>query len=300
MIWRTLHSFVVRQALKMAMRRRLPNRVTIMGGDAETIVGFHVRLFSGQVERAILVDEIVDEGIAGRCFSDDLEPEPYPIVVPNKALHNYRATFYRRSGLIEVQYRGAWSCLILEWLFYPGILRVIEWFTQKSFNLTTNVRRDRMQWLEVLLEHRRSHRSRMAERGIVEPYAGVTASGLLQHVHSWRIFNRPSWMQDSEDIQLILNSLVQSGDAALERNLYKATDQALATLSDYSLEERRHRTQSWQNWAIVGLTGALLMTTIMQLYWTMKKDSLDLIERERQKAYGTVQPKGFGIDGNGP
>jgi hypothetical protein len=101
--------------------------------------------------------------------------------------------------------------------------------------------------------------------------ASISSVGLLSEIYSMRAFLHPDQTELQNYCELLLNSLVASGDLESERGSYKIKPQALVTLSQWEEDNRRHKDNVNQQWWIKVFTLALVLTAGIQAWDIVSK-----------------------------
>ena len=88
---------------------------------------------------------------------------------------------------------------------------------------------------------------------------------IISKMYGSRIFKHQHQNQFSAHLELLLESLVESGDVIKTNpnELYKATGKALSTIAHYEEENRRHRQQMRMNFLMVILTTVIAISSVI-------------------------------------
>jgi len=91
---------------------------------------------------------------------------------------------------------------------------------------------------------------------------------IVQGLNGIRAFGHPHIDDTQRYYELVLNSLVESGDLERREIYYSLSPHALVTLSGYEVEERRHRAEIRQQRILGFLTFVLILIGLLQAYVT--------------------------------
>ena len=171
--------------------------------------------------------------------------------------------FYYGDSLI---YTGYWSYL---WgtISLLAIRRYLRFaISQRFFNARTRFRQDRIRILQELVD-------RDINAGDDNQFGGFGRKKfdnffLMAEFYGTRIFNHPRFEQEQRRLELMLESLVESGEIAKDKDNdnYEIYPKSISTISNFEKEERRHKLKVLQNWLIVILTAIIAGVGIIALY----------------------------------
>lgn len=196
-------------------------------------------------------------GVSGPWFETRDSPAEQRIIV-NRDLINLKPSFLQVYGDTRFTYKTAWSLFWALATFYPA--RSLWWdkVLQRRYNRTELVRADRMKVLRYFLG-----------RTIDKQDFRTSVVSLMAGLHSLRSMEHPRYQETEGYYEIVLESLVVSGD--LERNgpYYSLAHKAVATLEHFDEQEERHNDMVTQQVRIRRLTHVLIAVTILQAVITI-------------------------------
>lgn len=157
---------------------------------------------------------------------------------------------------IRIRYVSEAEFLVMDW-WYPLFVRLREWLLQSSYQVITPIRAERLVVLAAILDKRLNDNS----FDYILENDTVTSEEVMVKMFGRRILNHSDGGRISSRIDLILDSLVESGD--VERvgdHGFRPKGQAITTVSEAATDERRHR-------AITRLTVALAVVGLLAIDW---------------------------------
>lgn len=258
----SFRTYIARLAIRKALKRNAPDRIPRTGEAGRQADFFSVLLsFPVTPPLEVLLDEINDSSIAGRAWnSDRFESE---CVLRNELLERENVSFQRYYGLHDIEYRSAASLLFFELIRWPAIIALTERLTQFVFNLRTPVRSDRIQLLKALVDDCLTDAE--MNHGFVRPqYRGASAARMIEVLYGRRMYSHPKFRRRHPEVQLMLESLIASGDAELVDGRYRATGKAFWTILDLE-EDRRHSDTVAQNRRLAVFTFWLVIVGLLQV-----------------------------------
>lgn len=248
-------------ALRLALRRPSPRQIPLTG-DAVYRRNYHsASLWEGQSKRRFYIESAAAEGFTGLWFSDYGE-EGMPASVNAEGVASYQIAVRSYIRELELEYKSAFEFILHSITRYPWLLLVIERLRRKNFNRTKLVRADRIKVL-----------NRMVEETIDDRDLGVSPVGLVTKLYGDRWIGHPDNERLLQYYTLVLDSLVTSEDLIKQDYAYRLLPKAVATLSNYQEENRRHNDNVAQQRAIVRLTFVLVIVGLIQAvvsYWGSK------------------------------
>lgn len=133
---------------------------------------------------------------------------------------------------------------------------------QGAFNRRTLIRADRLELLRYLVEE-----------SIQNPGKHFDPIFLGMQRHTTRWFYHPQRREHQAYLNLVLESLCETGDLQKKDGTFKVAPKALATLSQYENDERKHqddmktsRTGHWISGAIL-IVGLLAIVSRVLMWW---------------------------------
>ena len=253
---------LLRFALKKAAKKPAPERIWRSGPFERGLDCYSVN-FSGEGEIwRVLFDQVCHEGIIGRWF--DGEKYQYSCCIPWSKLEDATCEFIHYIGPYKFIHNTLYGFLINELLCIPRFRILLNIFEQFVFNRRRLVRTERMTALKYILE-----------RTFEDRNFGTSAGLFMVQVHSERSLYHPDRDQHIFHSELLLDSLVESGDLKKDGALYRLTPKALMSIAAYEEEDRRHRDSLRQQWVLTGLTFVLILVTALPLVLGWMKPPLE-------------------------
>lgn len=155
-------------------------------------------------------------------------------------------------------YRFSYGSLVnmIFWEYTGAVkLRVIyDKVCQYIFNKKNLIRAGRIEVLKYLV-------NKECERP-APSYSHVT---IFNETHGVRAFSRPDIQSQLRYYRLICDSLVETGELASNTNGYSVTARAMASLSEYEEQERKHKEILRQSVLVAILTAALVVVGLLQV-----------------------------------
>jgi len=248
---------MVRHVLRRVLARSCPDTVPRTGDEAKRLNCFVTFALGTDGEAYLLLDSVDGELIKcrqleNRSFSKDTTEH-----LRNLASMKLRIVHY--YGLHTIEFAGVWDFL---WhrctrLIYFKILLQRTWdaSAQFLFNRRSLTSQRRVDILRLLVRDRLS--------GSTE---GLTYFDVMSKLYSTRWFNHPAQEERSSEVEFLLESLRESGDASKppQSIQYVATNKSLITLEQFDEQDRRHReTSRLQVWIVI-LTMILALAAVVQ------------------------------------
>ncbi len=128
---------------------------------------------------------------------------------------------------------------------------------QRVFNITTKFQHDRIEVLNRLVQLDLAH----GEYGRRE-FSEIWDFG---EFYGERAYGHPDYEVESRRFQLIVSSLVETGELEQADDRFKVTGKALTTIAKHETEERRHRDHKIHNLFIFLLTLVLAVTSVVSV-----------------------------------
>lgn len=250
-------------ALKRACRKPAPDRIPLSSNDRK--INYIVPKISASegVGFDILVDSVQNSSITGRQWGGARYERECSLPIRYLSEAELEVRHYYRG--ITINYDGVSDFLFGEFTFLSFRAYFWETFSQVVFNSTTRFRHDRVDILRRLV-NRHVAKSKDTDTFPGMP-RGVSIVGLFHDIYSVRVFGHPRFGIEAAQFELLVESLVSSGDMEQEGGVYTITPQAVETIANYELQERRHRISKMQNWIMVALTTVIAISTAIGAYY---------------------------------
>lgn len=240
---------------RLAQRRPMPDRFTV--DETNDFLG--IRLLERGGNGRFIFSKIEKGGMKGRWYAGN-NADPVERFIPKEDLPSYdfqgEEFYHGYSGRAENPYSFIFGNTVgLSWYYEKW-----DTWTQGRFNKRELTRQDRMQVLRLFV-------SKTSEDTDFE----VSILGLMEILYTRRSFRHPHQETTNNYYELLLRSLVDSGDLSNHGNngvAYALAPQGLTTLASYELEERRHHDNLKQQGRIGKLTGVLILIGLLQAWAT--------------------------------
>lgn len=259
-----MRAWFAKTVLAVASRKPYPDRITIAGGN-ELQNDFVVpKLRSKDNKHHFFRFRALKQGLECEVMAG-CHDEFKPCCIPNNSIITLVPLFdiyFRGLRFQRSTYLGfLWHIISLSSFRH----RIHENTAQAIFNISTPTRKSRYEILRTLAEDRIRA---MANKW--SPYGGGD-NGHKSHV-LWaselfgpRVASHKDWDRYLAIVELELEALKFSGDVEKSENGFRASPNALNTLADFELEERRHADNV--KWArrLTWLTGTLIFVGVGQV-----------------------------------
>jgi hypothetical protein len=252
-------SWFQRYVIRHALKKPTPERISSSDDriDAKSVlVGFSG---PGSIEYRVV-------GIGKnefRAYHFEKNGDPLECAIPFSRVNGMHLTiryFYRGD---EIKYQSASRYIWGMMSFEAWRNRVVNKFRQIHYNRSLKIRGDRTEVLQVIVDDHLRRRSR--EGAPVLGEIRIDRWEVLQLVYGTGIWGHPRRAEISARLDLIVDSLVDSGDLTADQSRLIVKGKSVASLSSRVEEDRKHRDQIGYNKAIKWLTGGLLITAIAQV-----------------------------------
>jgi hypothetical protein len=157
------------------------------------------------------------------------------------------------------QYSNAVDFLLSICSLRPVRRKLRERIRQSIYNVSARFRHTRIDLLRRMIEADISHDNAYGRKTFDSIFFFGDVYGLLA-------FGHPDQQKELRKFELLLDSLVSSGDLEKSEGRYRLTGQALETISKYEAEERRHADNKLHNWLIFVLTAVIAGSTAYQVF----------------------------------
>lgn len=150
-----------------------------------------------------------------------------------------------------LEYEDPLGFIIGRWIFLSHLIAAKESMTQRLFNMTVRFKRDRIAVLRQLVDYDINHDAPPSQRN------ESSLHGYFSDLYGLRAHSHPLYDKESRRLQLILESLVDSGDLVKREIGYRISGKAINTILEFETESKRHRIGVIQNWLLVVLTAVI-------------------------------------------
>lgn len=245
--------------LKRGLRRNAPERFSY-SKEANFYVSF---LKNQDTDQEILLTAIEDGAFGGLAWGADRFDTP--VKFPLRDIDSWSFRTKRFYGFSQLEYAGLFDFAKSELSFLPQRLYLKEWASQRLYNYSTKFRHDRVNLLRKLVANHLAEAKK--NNGLLYTSSSKSVVALLAAVYGNRIYGHPDYEEQSAQFRLILESLAATGE--LEKkgmHEFKLSALAVASISNYELEERRHRDSVKQNWLLFFVTVVMAIAAVVQAF----------------------------------
>lgn len=238
--------------IKTALEKNAPVLIPSSGERAERNDIYAIFLIDQAGVARLIVDDINEAEITGKWSLDGKEfTEQRSIPLTDLPQYRIYIQHYFRGWAFYTQ--GIWQFLRNRFARYPYWKVKINDIQQARFNRKELTRRDRMKVLEHILAATIEKRS--YETGETD---------LLTRFYTARWVRRPDKKELMTYYRLLLESLKASGDLVDGQHGFRLNPQALNTIADFELEDRRHRDNHKTQRGIFWLTIVIMVVGAIQ------------------------------------
>lgn len=238
--------------IETALEKNAPERFSTSGEKAEKNDVYAVYLVDQAGVPRLVVDDITEQEITGKWSLNGKEfTEERSIPISELPQYRLWIQHYFRGWTLHT--RGVWPFIRNRVTHYPFLKVTLENMLQSRFNRKELTRRDRMKVLAHIMAE--TIKKRDFETG---------NTGLLTHFYSVRWVHRPDKAELLNYYELLLESLQASGDLVKGQYGFKLNPQALNTIADFELEDRRHQDNFLTQRGIFWLTMVLIGIGLIQ------------------------------------
>lgn len=249
--------YVSRAAIWLALRGRPPTKTSLFDDDPPTASYFYIYLREESGQRRFIVQEMDKGGVGGLWFETERQDGEARALL-NSQLAKLRPTFRYHFRGYTYQYESPLRLITALATLHPQRHVIRDKYLQSKFNKIPLVRADRMTVLRVFLE-----------KTLRKSDFSASYVGLMDIMYSRRFVFHPDEEETGAYYEILLESLVTSGDLRRDNAFYRLEPKALATLQNYEEQEQRHRDMDNQQSLLGWLTAALVIVGILQVLATV-------------------------------
>lgn len=252
-----LHTFLVRYAASLALRRPAPDPILSSGKLLDARNCYIVHLCPQDEVRLALIKGTNPHGLSGLWFNVDRKPGEYglEVSIPNSSIPEFTLSIMHYLNETSRLYKNPFKFIVFQWLLVPYILLYLGRAQQYLFNKRKLARDDRI----VVLRH-------IYLKSLQDNDYVTTAVGLASEVFGYRWLYHPEKKLIQNNYELILKSLTESSDLTRPDYVFRLAPKALITLAAHEEEDRRHGDNVKQQRLIVSLTAAIVFVELLQLF----------------------------------
>lgn len=243
--------------LKHTLKKKAPERIHL----SESTNCVSTVLKDRNSGQEVLLERIDEERIYGLVWDGNRFAEPTDFAISD--IDSWSIDIDRYYGNNILRHHGPLGYILSEFFRQPQFLYLISKLRQKLFNYQTRFRHDRIDLLSKIIELHLSKAEK--ENGLLFTARSLSVIGLITEVYGSRVYAHPHFKRESARFRLLIDSLAETGD--LEKtnsHEFKLNAKAIASISSYEMEERRHRDSIRQNWILVIFTIVMATAAVAQ------------------------------------
>ncbi len=263
-----INKYILKCAVIVATKKPAPTRIPLTGENALKNDCFVVEVQATDGDKTdFQVDLVSKKGFCGRLKTlNEQGRTEYSVkaCVPLKSLEKWEFEANHFYKTYRFRYRSPFKFIV--WnafsLFKLEILK--EKISQLFFNISTKERTERIEVLTELV----SMRAEMTDDillGFVKDQH-QSSFELFRKFYGEKVFGNPQYKMMLYRFEMILRSFLDGGEISETRNGFQVEPKALALISQYQEENRRHKEQMAHNRRIFALSIVVAIATIMQAY----------------------------------
>ena len=242
-----------RYAIRRALSKLAPDRIPLAGDSVTSRDYFTVYLMDVDNFPRFYAKYSLGKGVEGIWFNDGVA-EGSPASIPFFTLHSFHPRFTHYAHELEIRFSSAFEFIIQEFLSVDWLKVRLERIQTFLFNRRKLVRTDRIKLLSHIVDGTtRRHEYRVSSFGVMSEFYG----------RRWAL--HPDNDQIRSWYELLLDSLVESGDLKKNSINYSLTPRALCTLSIFEQESAKHRNEIRVQSILAILTAALVVIGAFQV-----------------------------------
>lgn len=223
-------SFLKFRHIDFALTKVAPNTIPLSEPKALNNDFFSIYIFIEKLNIKLLCKTKEKGGYSGFLWDKDELGMDATILFETFNQYPFRVEIKHYYRGYEFQLENKFLFILYFLSEYNRFVVYKNKFLQGIYNKKTLVRSERMELLNYLVE-----------KTIENPTFETSPISLGAQRHSNRWYHHPQRVEHQTHYKLILNSLVETGDLTFNNSSYSVTGKALATLSDYELEQQKHQ-----------------------------------------------------------
>ena len=235
------------------MSKPAPERVPRTGEKAAEVDCFVMYIKSKDHSWNILAESMDSTGIEGRQWRDNGYTEKSHVIFKDIIKASIEITHFYKT--YDIQYFSLDDYLLKGVIPFYKLKIHFNKAAQVLYNRKELSRSERMAALQLILE-----------KTVDDKNFCITVSSLLSLLHTQRWYYHPDRDRNINYNELLLDSLVESGDLEEDKGIYRLSKHALISLSEHEQEDRKHKEILRQSKAMTKLTVALIFVGLIQAY----------------------------------
>ncbi|MCC4790377.1 MULTISPECIES: hypothetical protein [Vibrio] len=244
---------IYRLAIGQILSNPAPQRIPRTGEKASEVDCYVMYIKAKDNSWDILADSIDDNGVNGRQWGQDGYAEELHVTFEDIDKANFEITHFYKT--FDIQFSSLFDYILKGFFPYYQLSIQFNKAAQIFYNRRELTRTERMTTLQLILE-----------KTIDKKNYCIAAYDLTSLLHSQRWYYHPDRNRNLNYNELLLDSLVASGDLEKVNNAYKLSSHALVSLSQHEQDERKHKETLGQSKAMTKLTFALILVGFAQVY----------------------------------
>lgn len=244
---------IVIWALKLALRSPAPDRIPRTLPKAKGVNCFVIQIGDGEEKWPFLAQTCNSYGLEGIWWNG--ENYKLPCCLSFAGIDGRRIEITHYIGTYEFTYTSPIKFLLAELSGYHWLSIAKDKIHQAFFNKLKLVRADHIKVLRIALEESVKARD-----------FSMSSMTLMSLLYSNRWVFHPEKDVLIRYCYFLLASLASTGDLIEQQGSYRLAGKALATISQYEEDYRRHRDQIVLQRILAGLTVALVIVGAAQAY----------------------------------
>ncbi|MBE0553937.1 MAG: hypothetical protein IH625_09625 [Rhodobacteraceae bacterium] len=244
-------------SIRKALKRKTPDQFHF-SSEADYFATILRKRDTGE---EVLVQSFSDSTISGLAWTGERFEDS--VEVPLSEIDDWSVRFRRYYGFMTINYENLRDFFYAECTLYPQRQHVRGWLSQTTYNYRTRFRHDRIEVLRKLVDLHLTEAEK--NTGLLFTGSKKDIVELLSSFYGNRIYGHPNHEAESARFRLILESLAETGEVK-KHNMheFELNAGAVATISNYELEERRHKDSVRQNRLLLVVTIVMAVAAIVQ------------------------------------
>jgi len=251
---RVLRRILINYAISKASSKPAPDRIPLSG--IERLVGrdYYVLWFgTDEDKRRFLFRRKIFGGVSGLSFPEDSnEGEDANLTSEELLTRNITIEQYYRQSQFE--YQGVLEFFVYNFFRVYKVVHLKAQISQALFIRGSLALKDRSQLLRFIADETLNDRNYR-----------TSAIDIITEIYSIRAWSHPQRERVQHYYELMLQSLVSSGDLTEHDRSFRLTPKALQTIHDESEEQTRHEDNKRLQRRLVWLTLALVFVGLLDI-----------------------------------
>jgi len=245
---------LLRHALRIVSRKPAPETVPRSGGRQAKVDCLLAYFHDEETDTKHLFRGLAKDGVLAQEVGQPT-PEKLPTLTWEQ-LEGWPVEFTHFLREYEFRYKSPWAFIRSYYLLHDREALIFDRAKQSVFNRRNLDRAERMHALRVLVDKRINRRD-----------STISYVSLMSELYSMRAFLHPGQKELQNYCELLLNSLIASGDLErVEGGSCKVHPKALVTLSKWEEDNDRHKDVTAQQRWIKIFTLFLTIAAVIQAW----------------------------------